>query len=414
MSDDEGGGKKGGYRLEYASTGRAKCKGPKPCQGSPIEKGQLRVGSLVDFQGNTSFAWRHWGCTTSKIFDNMKKTLSEADELDGFEDLKPADQEKVRKAWEDGHVADEDAPAGAKKAGDDASDDEKPKKGKKAAAEKGGKKKAAESKEPAKGVFKFEYAASGRSKCKECNETIGKGFFRLGNEVDFRGNKSFAWQHFGCTSTTRVAKLVQSYDEPSAVEGFSDLQEGDKERVQRAWEEGAIPEDDKGPGEAIEVAKKKPAPRKKKDDDGEDRPKKRAKKAKDTEDEDEDMDDEEEKPKPKRGAAKKAAAEKPAPKKRAPAKKRAKDESEEGEDFGEELANVSGDDDEDERDAVESEEEEPTKKRKRAPAAKASSSKPAAKPASKTAAKPASKKAAKPSSSRAKKQAVEEEDEDED
>lgn len=24
----------------------------------------------------------------------------------------------------------------------------------------------------------------------ECNENIGKGYFRLGHEVDFRGNKS--------------------------------------------------------------------------------------------------------------------------------------------------------------------------------------------------------------------------------
>lgn len=60
----------------------------------------------------------------------MKKSFTEADELDGFDELQPADQDKIRKAWEDGHVADEDIPETARKAqGDDGADEEaKPKK----------------------------------------------------------------------------------------------------------------------------------------------------------------------------------------------------------------------------------------------------------------------------------------------
>ncbi len=60
----------------------------------------------------------------------MKKSFSEADELDGFDELQPADQEKIRKAWEEGNVADEDVPKTARKAqGDDGADEEaKPKK----------------------------------------------------------------------------------------------------------------------------------------------------------------------------------------------------------------------------------------------------------------------------------------------
>ena len=97
----------------------------------------------------------------------MKKSIEEAEELDGFEDLEASDQDKVRKAWEEGHVADEDIPESARKPTDaededEDGDDEKPKK--KAAAKKGGKKAKAASDEP--GVFKFEYASSGRSKCK--------------------------------------------------------------------------------------------------------------------------------------------------------------------------------------------------------------------------------------------------------
>ena len=74
-------------------------------------------------------AWRHWGCTTSTIINNMKKSFSNADELDGFEDLQPTDQEKVRQAWDDGHVADEDVPETARKPqDDDEADEPKPKK----------------------------------------------------------------------------------------------------------------------------------------------------------------------------------------------------------------------------------------------------------------------------------------------
>jgi Poly(ADP-ribose) polymerase and DNA-Ligase Zn-finger region len=75
----------------------------------------MRVGSLVDFKGNTSFSWRHWGCTTPKIIANMKKMFEEPSELDGYEELGPEDQKKVDKAWEDGQVADEDIPESARK-----------------------------------------------------------------------------------------------------------------------------------------------------------------------------------------------------------------------------------------------------------------------------------------------------------
>jgi len=135
MSDDEG-GKKSGYRLEYASSARAKCKGPKPCQGTQIGKGELRVGSLVDFKGNTSFSWRHWGCTTTKILANMKKSFEEASELDGYEDLRPEDQAKIDTAWTEGKVADEDVPESARKPAKDGEDEEEKPKKKRAPAKK--------------------------------------------------------------------------------------------------------------------------------------------------------------------------------------------------------------------------------------------------------------------------------------
>lgn len=63
----------------------------------------------------------------------MQELYSEPSDLDGFDELKPEDKEKVRKAFQDGHVADEDIPETAKKEGaageeDEDEEGEKPKK----------------------------------------------------------------------------------------------------------------------------------------------------------------------------------------------------------------------------------------------------------------------------------------------
>ncbi|KAH8827308.1 hypothetical protein DL96DRAFT_1606239 [Flagelloscypha sp. PMI_526] len=110
------------YRVEYASSARAGCKGPMVC--TKIGKGELRVGTLVEINGKSSFAWRHWGCVTEKILSNMKDGIGEAKEFDGYEELKEVDQQKIEKAFEVGHVADEDIPDSARKP----EGEEKPKK----------------------------------------------------------------------------------------------------------------------------------------------------------------------------------------------------------------------------------------------------------------------------------------------
>jgi hypothetical protein len=62
----------------------------------------------------------------------MKAQFSDASELDGYEELQPDDQERVKKAYEDGHVAPEDVPESAKKPagedGDAEEDEDQPKK----------------------------------------------------------------------------------------------------------------------------------------------------------------------------------------------------------------------------------------------------------------------------------------------
>ena len=62
----------------------------------------------------------------------MKKTFGEGSELDGYDELRPEDQAKVIKAWQEGHVADEDIPESARKPADDEDGAEKPKKAKRA------------------------------------------------------------------------------------------------------------------------------------------------------------------------------------------------------------------------------------------------------------------------------------------
>jgi hypothetical protein len=59
----------------------------------------------------------------------MKKSFTSASDLDGFDDLKEEDQDRVEAAWETGKVAPEDVPESAKKpavSGDE--EEEKPKK----------------------------------------------------------------------------------------------------------------------------------------------------------------------------------------------------------------------------------------------------------------------------------------------
>jgi hypothetical protein len=47
----------------------------------------------------------------------MQELYSDPSDLDGFDDLKPEDKERIRKALQDGHVAEDDIPPSAKKEG---------------------------------------------------------------------------------------------------------------------------------------------------------------------------------------------------------------------------------------------------------------------------------------------------------
>ncbi|GAA97672.1 uncharacterized protein L969DRAFT_87779 [Mixia osmundae IAM 14324] len=112
MSDDEGTSRKSGaYRIEYAARGQANCNGNKWCKEGPepkIAKGGLRVGAWVKFREHGSFKWRHWGCVTPKVISNLKTAFEDPAELDGYEDLRPEDQTRIKDAYDQGHIAPED------------------------------------------------------------------------------------------------------------------------------------------------------------------------------------------------------------------------------------------------------------------------------------------------------------------
>ncbi|QMW31222.1 hypothetical protein G4B84_006603 [Aspergillus flavus NRRL3357] len=99
---------------EQASTGRAGCQN-KECKDEKVKiaKGELRLGTWVDTERIQAFFWRHWGCVTPRIIASLNENLGDGDEkdyeqLDGFEDLTPENQEKVKKALEQGHVDDDE------------------------------------------------------------------------------------------------------------------------------------------------------------------------------------------------------------------------------------------------------------------------------------------------------------------
>ncbi|OAX84122.1 hypothetical protein ACJ72_01511 [Emergomyces africanus] len=100
------------YRIEEASTGRAGCKN-KECQEKKekILKGELRLGSWVDTEQFQSWSWKHWGCVTPRQIASIQEIVGDEKDytlLDGYDEISAENQEKIREAVEQGHVADSD------------------------------------------------------------------------------------------------------------------------------------------------------------------------------------------------------------------------------------------------------------------------------------------------------------------
>jgi hypothetical protein len=81
------------YCVEYAASNRAGCR---TCK-SKIDEGALRIGTISPGPGgHDQTQWRHLEC------QKMPKHLGSVDELDNFQGIDPADQEKVRAHFESG------------------------------------------------------------------------------------------------------------------------------------------------------------------------------------------------------------------------------------------------------------------------------------------------------------------------
>ncbi|PGH06068.1 hypothetical protein AJ80_08236 [Polytolypa hystricis UAMH7299] len=96
--------------IEEASTGRAGCKN-KECQDNKdkIGKGELRFGTWVESERFQSWTWKHWGCVTPRQIAGLNDTVDgDCTDIDGYDEISPEHQEKIREAVEQGHVADSD------------------------------------------------------------------------------------------------------------------------------------------------------------------------------------------------------------------------------------------------------------------------------------------------------------------
>nr|CAB3478230.1 unnamed protein product [Digitaria exilis] len=206
--------------VEYAKSGRSVCKG---CNEN-IVKGALRVGSSFhDPRGFDQTKWYHVQC-----FPASSYPVFLVENLKGFDLIKDDDHQKLREL-EEAHSM-----GGSKEGTDKNVDEVKKRTSNKTAVddEPSPKKVKAYESSPAKGVsvkasISVEYAKSGRSICKGCNENIAKGVLRLGASAhDPRGFDSTKWFHVACfpASSYPIFPLEN-------LKGFDSIENNDREKL---------------------------------------------------------------------------------------------------------------------------------------------------------------------------------------
>lgn len=106
MEDDKEGTTKGTgqgvtFVVDYAKTGRAKCKEKKNCTRKDIAKGELRIGkqspSFFFGDGDLMTEWFHPRCLFEAFTRGRKTTrkITDPSDIDGFGALKPEDQRHI-------------------------------------------------------------------------------------------------------------------------------------------------------------------------------------------------------------------------------------------------------------------------------------------------------------------------------
>ncbi|GJN17741.1 hypothetical protein PR202_gb04837 [Eleusine coracana subsp. coracana] len=203
--------------VEYAKSGRSTCKG---CNES-IDKGSLRIGaSFHDPRGFESTKWYHVFCFPTSLYP-----VPPFEHLKGFDSIEEHDREKLQKLEKDGnseelreleknHKTNQDVVAPLKE-----SSSEKVK---------------TQVSSPAEGAsdkasVSVEYAKSGRSTCKGCNENIDKGALRIGASFhDPRGFESTKWYHVGCFPTSLYPVPPVEH-----LKGFDSIEDHDREKLKK-------------------------------------------------------------------------------------------------------------------------------------------------------------------------------------
>ncbi|KLO20367.1 hypothetical protein SCHPADRAFT_897662 [Schizopora paradoxa] len=84
------------HTLEYSKSSKARCNGPPPCRGTTIDLGSLRYGQVSFGEFGEQVKWRHWGCVTPAVLQQL--AVVHLERVPGFRNLRPADKEKVKQA----------------------------------------------------------------------------------------------------------------------------------------------------------------------------------------------------------------------------------------------------------------------------------------------------------------------------
>ncbi|XP_022328673.2 poly [ADP-ribose] polymerase 1-like isoform X1 [Crassostrea virginica] len=181
------------FKAEYAKSGRSSCKA---CKGS-ISQASLRLAVMVQspvFDGKIP-NWFHYAC-----FWKRAKVVTHGD-IHGFDALRWEDQEKIKEkvGGGGGGGKGEDTPDSSSTAGD----------------------------------FSTEYAKSGKSKCKGCEDFIGKNEVRIGKK-DYESQRAKMygpmdqWYHVDCFVENRDELEFGEDLGADQIKGFSRLKDDDK------------------------------------------------------------------------------------------------------------------------------------------------------------------------------------------
>ncbi|KAF8345940.1 SNF2 family N-terminal domain-containing protein [Amanita rubescens] len=85
----------------YSKSTRAKCYGPPPCNGS-MAVGTLRYGQVEPSEFGETVKWSHWDCASPLTLREL--AASDLENLDGFQELRNSDKQKIRLAIARGRI----------------------------------------------------------------------------------------------------------------------------------------------------------------------------------------------------------------------------------------------------------------------------------------------------------------------